>query len=73
MAEKTYEEALQNYTAFRLHKRLMLQVSPILLVFGTIGNILSFVTLARRAMRNCTSHIYLAVLAITDTLVLYIG
>ena len=73
MIIRTYEEALQNYPAFYTHKRLMLLVPPVLLVFGTIGNILAFVTLTRRAMRNYSSHIYLAVLAIIDTLVLYMG
>ena len=32
MITRTYEEALQNYTAFRAHKRLMLHVPPVLLV-----------------------------------------
>ena len=44
---------------------------PIILVTGTVGNILSVVVLQRKAMRTSCSSVYLIVLAVTDGLVLY--
>lgn len=44
-----------------------------MLVIGTIGNVLSLVILTRKPMRKLSTYTYLAVLSMTDTLVLYIG
>ena len=73
MIIRSYEQNLQNYSAFSVHKNLMLYAPPMLVVFGTIGNVLAFIILTRRAMRNYSPHIYLAVLAVADTLVLFVG
>ena len=51
---------------------LQLYVAPILLIVGTFGNIFSFVILAKNMMKMST-YSYLAVLAIMDISVLYIG
>ena len=48
-------------------------VSPILLVFGTIGNILSVIVLTRRTMKQFVSSTYLLGLSVADLMVLYIG
>ena len=47
--------------------------SPILIVAGTIGNILSFAEMLRKKIRQSTTSLYLSVLAIVDTAVLYTG
>ena len=47
--------------------------SPILIVVGTIGNILSFAVMLRKKIRESTTSLYLCVLAIVDTAVLYTG
>ncbi|XP_067681288.1 mu-type opioid receptor-like [Haliotis asinina] len=48
-------------------------VSPILLIFGTVGNILSMIVLTRQAMRKSSMSIYLTCLAVADLLALYSG
>ena len=47
--------------------------SPILIAVGTIGNILSFAVMLRKKIRQSTTSLYLSVLAIVDTAVLYTG
>ena len=70
---KELEDQLMPYDEFRVHKMLLLYVPPVLLVLGTLGNVFSFIILTRRQMRSVSSYIYLAVLSITDTLVLHVG
>ncbi|XP_046582520.1 FMRFamide receptor-like [Haliotis rubra] len=54
--------------------KLMWQIlSPILLIFGTAGNILSMIVLTRQAMRKSSMSIYLTCLAVADLLALYSG
>ena len=73
MQEKTYEEMLMEYPDYQLRKMLLLYIPPILVILGTFGNILSFIILMRRSMRNFSTYVYLAVLSITDTLILFTG
>ena len=73
MIVRNYEQPLMQYVEFRVHKHIILYVPPILMIFGTVGNLLAFAVLTRGAMRRNCSYVYLAVLAIADTLVLYIG
>ncbi len=47
--------------------------SPILLILGTMGNVLSAVVMLRPGLRKLTTTLYLLALAVVDTLVLYIG
>ena len=61
---------LTDITEFWLHTQLWLYVPPIILIIGTIGNILSFIILTRKRMTGST-YSYLAVLAIADTIYLY--
>ena len=70
---RPYEEQLMQYDEYKAHKILLLYIPPLLLVLGTIGNILSFCVLMRKAMRRTSTYNYLAVLSLTDMLVLYIG
>ncbi len=73
MIVRNYEEPFMVYAEFRAHKQIMLYIPPILMVLGTVGNGLAFAVLTRRAMRRYCSYVYLAFLAITDTLILYVG
>lgn len=68
-----YELDLTAYANFRLHKQLLLYIPPVLLLLGSVGNVLSLVILTRPAMRKYSAYVYLAVLAAADTLVLYVG
>ncbi|XP_060074568.1 probable G-protein coupled receptor B0563.6 [Ylistrum balloti] len=68
----TYEVPLMDYHAYRVNKSLLLYAPPILLLIGTVGNLFSFFVL-RQSMTRVSTYFYLAVLALTDLLVLYIG
>ena len=70
---KSYEQELMQYGEYKLNKQLLLYVPPILVILGTFGNIFSFIILKRKAMLKFSTYFYLMVLAIADTLVLYIG
>ena len=48
-------------------------VSPIILILGTIGNILSAYIMSQKPLRRSVTALYLSVLAVVDTLVLYTG
>lgn len=64
---------LDSFIEFRLHKALLFYIPPIFFVIGVVGNILSFIILTRRSMRRVSTYRYLAVLSLTDTLVLMVG
>ena len=42
-------------------------VRPILVVFGTIGNGLSFFIMRRSSLKNLSTCFYMSILALTDT------
>lgn len=46
---------------------------PIIIFFGTLGNLLTFAVLVRRSMRTTPTFLYLTVLALADTIVLYLS
>ena len=54
-------------------KNLILYGAPVLVILGTIGNFLSILVMTRKALRSHTTSLYLVVLAVVDTLLLYIG
>ncbi len=47
--------------------------APVIIVIGTVGNLLSAAVMLRPNLRKCTTSLYLLVLAVVDTLVLYTG
>lgn len=67
------ELEISEYLSFRIHKNMLLYLPPLILLLGTLGNVLSFVILRHRAMNLVSTYFYLAILAIADILVLYIG
>lgn len=62
-----------HYPAYRWHKQLLVYVPPFLIIFGSFGNLLSFVILRKRNLRRYSSYFYLCVLSLADILVLYVG
>ena len=52
---------------------LKLYITPILLLIGTAGNILSFLVFSRPALKHSATAFYFRVLAVTDTLALCNG
>ena len=73
MSNQEIYQAMMNFTEYRLSKDILIYIPPVLLLVGTIGNILSFVILMTRSMRTFSTYLYLAVLSLTDILVLYAG
>ena len=73
MYVKPYERALMDIAAYRLHKQLYVYVSPIIVVVGVVGNLLSFIVLVQRPLRRVSTYCYLIVLAVADTVVLTAG
>ena len=68
-----YEQDLTPYVEYKIYKTIWMYFPPILIVLGTFGNIFSFFILKRKAMLKFSTYFYLMVLAIADTLVLFIG
>ena len=52
---------------------ILLWMLPIIITIGTIGNILSFVVMIQREMRQTSTFFYLAALAVADTVVLFMS
>ena len=73
MTLRGYEALLLEYEEYRWHKALMLYVPPLLVVLGSLGNLLTVLILCCRCMRKNSTYVYLAVLAVADTVVLYVG
>lgn len=72
MNTKDYEDILMKYESFRVKKFISVYISPIILIVGTTGNIISFFIL-RRNMFRISTYFYLAILAIADLVVLQFG
>ncbi|CAF1173845.1 unnamed protein product [Rotaria sp. Silwood1] len=53
--------------------RIEIITLPILIIFGSLCNIMTFIVMRRRRMRISSTCFYMAVLAVTDTLVLWTG
>ena len=70
---KNYEDKLNDYLAYRIHKLLILYVTPVLFLCGIVGNILVFAVLARKQMQSVSAYAYLLVLSVADSLVLIMG
>ena len=66
-ADLAYMEAQDN---IRLP---MVVVGCCILVIGTIGNVLAFIILRRKALRVFVTAFLLSILAISDTVCLYLG
>ena len=67
------DQIMMAYPEYRLNKKILIYTPPVLLLVGTVGNILSFVILMTKTMRTFSTYLYLAVLSLTDILVLYAG
>lgn len=50
-----------------------LYMLPVILIYGILGNALSFAVLTRRSLRRISTYNYLAVLSVADSLVLLTG
>lgn len=62
-----------SYIEYEIGVRLWKYIPPFLLVFGTVGSILSIIVLQRPNLRKSVCTIYFSALAVSDLLVLYTG
>ena len=62
----------EDYTTYKVGRALYVYFSPFLLVFGLIGNVLSFLVMSKRAKAPPPTYLYLTVLAVVDVLALYV-
>ncbi|CAH1797089.1 unnamed protein product [Owenia fusiformis] len=62
-----------NYIEFKIGVGLINYLLPVIIVFGLIGNVLSLVIMLRRRMRTSSVCHYLAILAVTDSIVLVVS
>lgn len=67
------EEHLMQYTDYRIDKIISLYIPPIFLVIGTFGNVFAFLILRNKTMTRQSTNLFLAALAVTDSVVLYLG
>ena len=68
MNNKTSIDAILSFV-----QRFEVLVLPVLIIFGSIFNIMTFIVMRRKRMRVSSTCFYMAVLAVTDTLVLWTG
>ncbi|CAF3217480.1 unnamed protein product [Rotaria socialis] len=68
MNNETNETAILAYV-YRIETIFL----PAIIVFGTLCNIMTFIVMRRRRMRISSTCFYMAVLAVTDTFVLWTG
>lgn len=66
-------EGMQTNPTRRLAIALLIWLLPVVIIFGTIGNIFSFVLMLQREMRHTSTYFYLAILAVADTVVLFVS
>ena len=62
-----YDEIL-NYHDYQETTRLMqVYIRPVLIVGGTVGNLLTFCVMQRGSMKKLSTCFYMAILALADT------
>jgi amino acid permease len=52
---------------------ILLYIPPVIIILGTFGNLFAFIILKNKAMLKFSTYFFLMVMAVADTLVLYIG
>ena len=68
-----HTDNLMELTEYRINKIISLYIPPILLVIGTFGNAFAFLILRNKTMTRQSTNLFLAALAVTDSIVLYFG
>ena len=60
-------EETNKWTDAEIARFIHITVRPILLVFGSTGNCLSFYIMRRTSLKNISSCFYMSILALADT------
>ena len=69
----TSSNETNNFALLAVVHRIEIITLPILIICGSIFNIMTFIVMRRKRMRVSSTCFYMAVLAVTDTLVLWTG
>ena len=72
-ATESWPSDYQDYDDEIVAYSIMTYIPPVLLIIGTIGNVLSFIVLQVKSFRNTPSGFTLSALAVVDTAALYSG
>lgn len=64
---------MEEYEAYETAEMLWKIISPILIIFGTAGNVLVITLLTRKRSRNLPTSVYLSALAMSDLITLNTG
>ena len=64
--DSMYKEATLTKEQF-IAKIVILSTFPVLLVFGTIGNVLTFIVMQRGTLKHSSTCFYMAMLAVADS------
>ncbi|KAL3859752.1 hypothetical protein ACJMK2_009950 [Sinanodonta woodiana] len=67
------EHILMTFLEYRIYKSLSMYAPPVLLLVGMFGNVMSFLILRNKTMARISTNLFLAALAVADTIVLMIG
>ncbi len=73
ITENVRPRGMKTFGEFHVSMAIVTYVFPIVIAIGTVGNILSFIVLTRRRLRDTSVYVYLAVLACADNGVLYLS
>ena len=63
----------RSYSEYKAGELIWKTFPPVLIVFGTVGNILSILVLTRKSIRKSTTALFLTFLTLSDLAVLYTG
>ncbi|XP_052782886.1 psychosine receptor-like [Mya arenaria] len=72
-SEENDDIELNDHLPYRIGNYLWIYGSPVLILVGTVGNILSIIVLLRPRLRDTTTMFYLTCLSIGDLFTLYTG
>lgn len=65
---------MEEYLSYKIMRSMALYLGPMMMVFGTIGNVLAGVVIVKSPkLWGCTTSIYILTLAIVDTATLNFG
>lgn len=67
------EEHRMKLFEYRVNKALSLYLPPLFLLIGTFGNTFAFLILRNKTMTRQSTNLFLAALAVTDSIVLFVG
>lgn len=71
--EDSVHAILMHYIEYRISRYVGIYGYPLVTFLGTVGNVLSFLVMKRKSMRNNSTCFFMSVLAVADTVVLYFG